>query len=185
MMMITTFETLELDYLRQTAILDAWKEISRWFNWSETLLEKYQDKLDWNEVSDNREIQWTIPMLEKFKDRINWDVLSRNPDKYMLTEAFIETFRDKWNWSKLSDCYYLKITYELLDKFADKWDWAMIIDRYHHSPVYEGKGMDFYLKYKKYISAEKLKGSRLWDEIVEQQKQQLIGEITGLQNFST
>ena len=147
--MITTFETLELDYLRQTAILDAWKEISRWFNWSETLLEKYQDKLDWNEVSDNREIQWTIPMLEKFKDRINWDVLSRNPDKYMLTEAFIETFRDKWNWSKLSDCYYLKITYELLDKFADKWDWAMIIDRYHHSPVYEGKGMDFYLKYKK------------------------------------
>ena len=180
--MITTFETIELDYLRQTAILDAWKELSGRFNWSETLLEKYQDKLDWDEVSDNREIQWTIPMLEKFKDRINWDVLSRNPDKYMLTEAFIETFRDKWNWSKLSDCYYLKITYELLDKFADKWDWAMIIDRYHHSPVYEGKGMDFYLKYKKYISAEKLKGSRLWDEIVEQQKQQLIGEITGLQN---
>lgn len=182
MMMITTFETLELDYLRQTAILDAWKELSGRFNWSETLLEKYQDKLDWDEVSDNREIQWTIPMLEKFKDRINWDAFSMNPNKHLLTEAFIEAFQDKWNWSKLSDCYYLKITYELLDKFADKWDWAMIIDRYHHSPVYEGKGMDFYLKYKKYISAENLKGSRLWNEIVEQQKQQLIEEITSLKN---
>ena len=182
MMMITTFETLETDYLRQTAILDAWKEISRWFNWSETLLEKYQDKLDWNEVSDNREIQWTIPMLEKFKDRINWDVLSRNPDKYMLTEAFIEAFQENWNWSKLSDCYELNISYELLDKFADKWDWNKIIDRYHHSPVYEGKGLDFYIKYKEYISTEKLKDSRLWSEIVEQQKKQLIEEITSLKN---
>ena len=180
--MITTFETLETDYLRQTAILDAWKEISRWFNWSETLLEKYQDKLDWNEVSDNREIQWTIPMLEKFKDRINWDVLSRNPDKYMLTEAFIEAFQENWNWSKLSDCYELNISYELLDKFADKWDWNKIIDRYHHSPVYEGKGLDFYIKYKEYISTEKLKDSRLWSEIVEQQKKQLIEEITSLKN---
>ena len=72
--MNTTFETLETNYLRQKAILDAWKELSGRFNWSETLLEKYQDKLDWDEVSDNREIQWTIPMLEKFKERINWDV---------------------------------------------------------------------------------------------------------------
>ena len=178
MMMITTFETLELDNLRQTAILDAWKELSGRFNWSENLLEKYQDKLDWNEISENRKIQWTIPMLDKFKDRINWDVFSMNPNKHLLTEAFIEAFQDKWNWSKLSDCYYLNITYKLLDKFADKWDWEKIIDRFHHSPVYEGKGMDFYLKYQEYIPANKLKNSRLWNEIVEQQKQQLIEEIT-------
>jgi len=44
--------------------------------------------------------------------------------------------------------------------------------------LYDEKGIEFYERYKDYIPASKLQNSRLWNEIVNQQKKQLICEIT-------
>lgn len=156
---------------------EAWKELSNDFNWSESLLEKYQDKVDWNEISDNRYIRWTVPMIQRFKNRINWEKFSENINEEVVTENIIETFKDKWNWHKLSENTGVKLSYDLLDKYADLWDWEEIIDRYSNN-VFENQGIEFYERYKERIPAAKVQNSHLWDEIVSQQKRQLMAEIT-------
>ena len=65
---------------------EAWKELSNNFNWSETMLEKYQDKVNWDEISKNTSIRWTIPMIQKFKNRINWETFSEYINENSLTE---------------------------------------------------------------------------------------------------
>ena len=169
-------KTLSNEFMQRIADEGAWKELSNDLCWTEQLLEKYQDKIDWNELSENRNVLWTIPMLQKFKHRINWDKLSRYADEKVLTENCIETFKEKWNWSELSDNSV--ITNELLDKFADKWDWEDIIGRYHSDLFSNRNAMEFYERYKEYIPAAKLQNSSLWNEIVEQRKNQIIAEIT-------
>ena len=75
-------KTLSNEFMQNIATEEAWKELSCEFNWDEILLEKYQDKVNWNEISGNTEICWTIPMLQKFQKKINWDILSdRNKAK--------------------------------------------------------------------------------------------------------
>lgn len=56
--------------MRNILMEEAWKELSSNFSWSETLLEKYQNSIDWNEISSNNNIRWTIPMIAKFSKRV-------------------------------------------------------------------------------------------------------------------
>ena len=147
-------KTLSNEFMQRIADEGAWKEISGDLCWTEQLLEKYQDKIDWNELSENRNILWTIPMLQKFKYRINWDKLSRYADEKVLTENCIETFKEKWNWNELSsNCC---ITNELLEKFVDKWDWETVIDDYRSNLFSNVSAIEFHERYKEYIPAAKL-----------------------------
>ena len=171
-------KTLSNEFMQKIATEKAWEKLSKDFNWSETLLEKYQDKVDWKWICRNVHIQWTIPMIQKFKNRIDWDEFSEQADGEILTEAVIEAFKDKWNWLELSKNYSLELTHELLEKYADSWNWENIIDRYNNN-LFGNKGVDFYEKYKDRIPAAKLQDSMLWREIVEQRVRQLKAEITG------
>ena len=170
-------KVLSNEFMQKIMNEEAWKELSEDFNWSEAMLEKYQDKVDWNEISENSNIRWTVPMIQKFKSRINWESISENIDEKIMTESILETFKDKWNWHKLSSNERLSLSYDLLDKYADLWDWEEIIDRYCNN-FYEGHAIEFYERYKDHIPAAKVQNSRLWYEIVSQQKRQLIAEIT-------
>lgn len=156
---------------------EAWKDLSNDFNWSEALLEKYQDKVNWDEISKNRSIRWTIPMIQKFKNRINWELFSEYIGEESPLENILETFKGKWNWHELSSNVEVSLTYELLDKYADLWDWEEIIDRYCNN-FFEGQAIEFYERYREHIPVAKVQNSRLWHEIVCQQKRQLIAEIT-------
>ena len=170
-------KVLSNEFMQKIMTEEAWKELSNDFNWSEALLEKYQDKVDWSEISENRNIRWTIPMIQKFKNRINWDKFSDYIVEEVVAENIIETFKDKWNWHKLSENSNVVLSYDLLDRFSDLWDWEEIIDRYSNN-VFENQAIEFYERYKEHIPAAKVQNSRLWDEIVSQQKHQLIAEIT-------
>lgn len=171
-------KNLSNEFMQKIATEKAWKELSEEFYWSESLLEKYQDKVDWHLVSGNTNILWTIPMVQKFKNRIDWDHFTRCASKETLSEAFIETFKDKWNWSELSQSYNLEMTIELLEKYADFWSWDEIIDRYADN-LFDKNAVDFYERYKDRIPVAKLQDSRLWLQIVEQRVRQLKAEITG------
>jgi len=171
-------KTLSNEFMQKIMTEEAWKELSSRFNWSETMLEKCQDKVDWNEISGNAYIRWTVPMIQKFKKRINWDKLSENIDEDAITENIIETFKDKWNWHKLSGNRGVNLTFELLDKYADLWDWEEIIGRYCCHQLFEGQGIEFYERYKDRISVTKVQDSCLWNEMVNERKRQLIAEIT-------
>lgn len=169
-------KTLSNEFMQKISTDEAWKELSGTYSWSESLLEKYQDKVDWHIVSENPFILWTIPMIQKFKNRIDWDKFSRHARTETLTEAFIDAFKDKWNWTELSENSAMELTHELLEKYADKWNWETIIDCWECN-IFDEKGIDFYERYKDYIPASKLQQSMLWKEIVKQQKIQLINEI--------
>jgi len=169
-------KTLSNDFMQRIADEGVWKELSSELSWTEALLEKYCDKIDWQELSGNSYILWTIPMLQKFKHRLNWDKFSRYADEKTLTENCIDTFKEKWNWSELS--YNSSINNQLLEKYAGKWDWESIIDNYHSNLFSRNSAIEFYERYKEYIPAAKLQGSSLWNEIVEQCKKQILAEIT-------
>lgn len=170
-------EKTKNDEFMNKVTTEAWKNLSEMFSWTETLLEKYQDKVDWSWISKNRNIHWTIPMIQKFKSYIDWKEFSSYATEETLIESVIATFKDKWYWQKLSGNPEVTLSFDLLDKFADKWDWEQLIDRRNNN-VFEGKGIDFYERYKDYIPVTKLQNTGLWMGIVCQQKNQLIEEIT-------
>ena len=126
------------DFMRNILIEEAWKKLSSNFSWSETLLEKYQNCVDWNSISSNYNIQWTIPMITKFSKRINWSTFSEcNNDTVLLPEV-IEAFKHKWDWHELSGNPNVPFNDELLEKYADLWDWNEIIRIWRNS-IYEDR----------------------------------------------
>ena len=156
-------------------ILDeaAWGKLSEELAWSEQLLEKYEDKVDWKEISGNNSILWTVSMLDKFKRKIDWIELSRRINSSAITPFIIEKFKEYWNWKELSSNTNIKLSYELLDCYVERWDWAEIIDRYRENLFDE----EFLYRYQEYIPISKLQDSRLWQEIVEIRKTKLIDQI--------
>jgi hypothetical protein len=169
-------KVLSNEFMQNIATAEAWKQLSESFAWSEAMLDKYQDKVNWDEICENRNIRWTIPMIQKFQKKINWDKFSEYADENVLTEPIIEAFKERWNWHELSDNSDLPLTYDLLEKYADKWDWERIIDSYGHD-IYDKHAIEFYEKYKDYIPVSKLQNTCLWRAIVEQRSKQIAAEI--------
>ena len=169
-------KVLSNEFMQNIATEEAWKELSSNFAWSEAMLEKYQDKVNWDEVTENRNIRWTLPMIQKFQKKINWDRFSEYADENVLTEPTIEAFKERWNWHELSSNNDLPLTYDLLEKYAERWDWERIIDSYGHD-IYEKDAIGFYEKFKDYIPVFKLQNTRLWSSIIEQRSKQLATEI--------
>ena len=162
------------DFMSQIMDEAAWKELSGEFPWSEQLLEKYRDKVDWNEVSGNSTMLWTASMLEKFRNKLDWNTLSRSGHRSILTAELFERFKDRWDWSALSGNTDIEMTCELIDRFIDRWDWRELIDRYDDNKLYDRAFLE---RYKEYIPASALQNSRLWSAIVEQRKWQIAREI--------
>ena len=161
------------DFLSQLIDEQAWKELSHDFQWSEQLLEKYADKVDWHEVSGNNDMLWTASMLEKFKKRIDWRELSGTSHQYLLNAEMLARFEQYWDWHELSDNSSLALSRELLDKFIERWDWRKIIGCWDDELFDE----DFLERYKEHIPASELQNSRLWDKIVEKRKMLLAHQI--------
>ena len=155
---------------------EAWKELSSSSEWNETLLEKYQDQVDWEKIPTNGEITWTIPMIRKFMNKLNWTKFSGKMDEYVLTPEVIEAFKNKWDWHILSANPYVPFSYEFLEKYADLLDWGVFIKNWRVD-FYRDKGIDLYNQFKEYIPACKLKGSNLWYEMVNQQVEMITRDI--------
>lgn len=90
-------KTISNEFMEKILNDSAWKELSGDFQWTEQLLEKYKDMIDWKEILSNRNIVWTPAMLEKFKKLIDWEDLSETGWETILTEESLEQFKDYWN----------------------------------------------------------------------------------------
>ena len=85
-------------------------------------LMKYEDKLNWDQISQNPNI--TMEMIETNPDKPwDWSCISRNPN---ITMEIIENNPDKpWDWICISQ--NPNITMEFIEKYMDKpWDWYYI-----------------------------------------------------------
>ena len=72
------------DFLNSVLETEAWKEVSQSGSLSMTMIEKFADKLDWEEVSGNRNIIWTVEGINKFANKIHWDEFSRSCPENLL-----------------------------------------------------------------------------------------------------
>lgn len=167
-------KNLNNDFMVKVLEDAAWSKLSEDFVWNEQLLEKYKNKVTWKEISSNENIAWTSSMLEKFKNKINWDELSASDNEYLFSTLNLEKFKDYWNWHELSSNSSLKLTHALLEQFIDYWDWNEVIDSYCRRDLY---GIEFLEKYQDYIPASTLQNSCLWDEMIEEEKNNLKTQI--------
>jgi hypothetical protein len=171
-------KSLNDEFMQHIATEQMWKELSENFQWTEALLEKYADKVDWKEISCNHRIQWTIPMLQKFAKKLDWSSLSASADEDWFTEVHLETFKDKWDWEKISR--YVKFTTELIDKYIDYIKWSDLIGCSGYPETFHNSDIDciaFFEKYKQYIPMTQLQDSSLWKGIIEQMSKQMETEL--------
>lgn len=152
----------------------AWKELSESLEWTEQMLDKHKNQVDWKLISKNSNIVWTPAMLEKFKRLIDWKELSSTGCETILTGDTLEQYKDYWNWSELSENTDLEMNYQLIDRFIDQWDWPELINRWHEDNLYN---IDFLERYADKIPSSKLQDSRLWTALVEQREKELKLEV--------
>ena len=153
----------------------AWKELSKDFQWTEQMLDKHKNQVDWKLISQNSNIVWTPAMLEKFKKLIDWKELSKTGCETILTEETLEQFKGYWDWSVLSENNDLKLSYQLIERFIDLWDWSELIN--HWWRVEGFYTIDFMERYADKIPSSKLQDSQLWTDLVEQREKDLKLEV--------
>lgn len=168
-------KAFENSFMEKVMEDEVWKKLSGDFAWTEKMLEKYQDKLDWEEVSGNWHIIWTAPMLDKFKRRIDWSQLSRREEETLMVTENIERFKDYWDWKELSNNDALEWSYELIERFIDYWDWERLINSYKLSEtMFDSK---FFERFQDHIPSSELENSNLWYNMVEEEKKKIIARI--------
>lgn len=169
--MLTEVMTKELAKIQDFA----WCELSSEIAWNEELLEKFKDKVNWQEISNNDKILWTPSMLEKFREYIDWGTLSGSSNVSIVENyAILEQFKNDLNWHELTSNYAVSMNYELIDRFADLWDWGKLIDRYSDRELYS---MDFIERYKDRIPFEEIQETMLWSKLVDDCKKTLRNSI--------
>ena len=147
---------------------EAWKELSGDIAWTEDMLERYKDKVDWEAVCNNSSVHWNVSMLEKFRRQIDWTALSNTSQVSLLTPEILGQFKSSWDWTVLSGNDELPL--ESIEAMADCINWKELVNRYDR---YDTFGSAFLDRFAEYIPASVLKGSRLWNTLVDEKKREL------------
>lgn len=164
------------DFLNSVLETEAWKEVSQSGSLSMTMIEKFADRLDWEEVSGNSNVIWTVEGINKFANKIHWDEFSRSCPENFLSESTLQKFAPKWDWKTLSNRDDIYNNWRLLEKFADKVNWGEIITNWNIE-----KPLEFFSCFQQYIPMSKLQDSRLWNAMVEVRAKHLIQEAIGIE----
>lgn len=104
------------DFLNSVLEAEAWKELSQRESLSMDLLEKYADKVDWEEVSSNGNVMWTMDGIAKFASRIHWEDFSRNCPDSLISSTTLQKFSNLWDWKTLSNRDIIYNDWKLLGK---------------------------------------------------------------------
>ena len=156
--------------------MEIWKRLSGdgSFYWSETLIDRYHDKIDWKSLSENSYVQWTASMLEKYKNKLDWNALSSGGCNGLYSSENLKRFNSKWDWTALSRNSSVCWTMEKVEEFKDFIDWGEMIDCWGNRDMFT---LDFFEKYKEYFPVASLQQSTLWNTILDIYKNKLIEQI--------
>ncbi|MBR5029417.1 MAG: hypothetical protein IKX51_09365 [Bacteroidales bacterium] len=162
---------------------EAMKRISGSFPFTDRMLSEHHRILDWKEVSGNGNIGWSVTMIERWEDYIDWTEFSRNADERILTPNIIERFKDKWDWKKLSSNKNVVFTSELIDKYIDRWDWGRLILRLFTHSYYENRSFtelsskEFFERYHEHIPMDNFENSPLWEYLVDEEQTKIERQL--------
>jgi len=144
------------EFLNSVLETEAWKELSERESLSMDILEKFADKLDWEEI-------------------IHWEEFSRSCPDNLISETSLHKFENRWDWKNLSNRDRIYNDWNLLEKFADKVNWGEVITNWNIE-----KPLEFFSRFQQYIPMSKLQESRLWDSLVEERAKKLYQEAIGI-----
>ncbi len=93
---ICKFHPLDKNFLKRYAYELDWKTLSknRNLDWTEELMETYEDRFLWHELAWNESIIWHTPLIKRFKKRLDWYYLGRNTN-LPITAEFIAEHKKK------------------------------------------------------------------------------------------
>jgi len=168
--------TFNEDFFANLREMEIWKRLSGDCNfaWSETLIDRYQDKIDWKSLSGNSNVQWSASMLEKYKSKLDWKELSAVANRGLCSVENLKRFSSKWDWSALSRNSSVYWTMEKVEEFKDFIDWGEMINLWNG---YEVFSFDFFEKFKDYFPVTSLQQSQLWDSVMNIHKDKLMEQI--------
>ena len=135
----------------------AWMTISRKRPLTATHLERYEQQLIWDEVSQNNQIEWTTEMALQWKEKLNWNLFSRFAHGQAFTAEGIETLAPLWDWKALTTNPNVRMTNELVRKFMTKWDWSAMAWRSWED--YDAR--EFYSQFFERVPRSGFSGSKL------------------------
>ena len=102
-------------------VLEDWSLVSVYMiRYSENLIRKFQDKVDWSEISRYQTL--SEPFIREFQDRVDWNQISRYQK---LSEAFIHRYRYKVNWNRISE--YQVLSEPFILKHGSMVNWEIIL----------------------------------------------------------
>jgi hypothetical protein len=90
-----------------------------------SFLNKYQDYVDWNIISQSEKFLITVESLKLFKDKLNWIEINSRKD-FKIYNELLEPFSNVLDWSNISKSIEIKFTAELIEKYRNKWDWQLL-----------------------------------------------------------
>ena len=97
---------------------DGWYFLSK-FKLSEEFIEKYQDKVNWNNVSQFQSL--SEKFMEKHFDKLNSKLIS---EYQVLSESFIERHKNDLDWNNISK--YQALSESFIERYSFKLDWFYI-----------------------------------------------------------
>lgn len=89
-------------------------------------LAEHDYEIDWNSVSENKEL--TGDVIDTFKDKINWSVfVNRCPALLSIaTVDFLKKYKDVISWEDFNERLGLDVTTEMLQEFSDHLNWKFV-----------------------------------------------------------
>ena len=76
-------------------------------------------KIIWRLTVSRMKGPWSMELIEKYEDKWHWKDMSRNGSLPWSMEL-IEKYEDKWDWREMSKNSYLHWSMELIEKYEDK-----------------------------------------------------------------
>jgi len=89
-----------------------WEYISCYQKLSEKFIAKFENKVNWRKISWSQNLSESF--VETFQHKVNWYCISKHQK---LSESFIEKFQDVVHWKSISECQ--KLSQRLITKFID------------------------------------------------------------------
>lgn len=85
-----------------------------------TYLVEHDYEIDWNSVSENKEL--TGDVIDTFKDKINWNVfVNRCPALLSIaTVDFLKKYKDAISWDDFNERLGVDVSTEMLQEFANQ-----------------------------------------------------------------
>lgn len=118
-------KTIELDftilrrYISQiNKTIFAIIQVSDALFWTKELIKEFSDYIDYDILSESKNVDWSIELVDNFQDYLNFNILSKNYS-IVITYELIKKYSERWNYKSLSLNKSVSWDIESMDEFID------------------------------------------------------------------